>query len=385
MVNTMQPDKDDKLTFINLGTRNQFIAKNKPYLLRSILATAYPSKKSLYLTLDGDVKFYDNYQPDDDLILGHLEIPSAECMSDNDDDLADKVLSEYYHQCQKLIQQQKNCTDKELCETIKCKQAMFTPFTYVDYIINNLTAIDPQYISTAYLGLAGNYGLQKLLVKINNLQQNTPQLYSQLLHYADSYVYYSHPDNLTKIVQSTDTTVWWHIPRSKENKDYFSPMYFKSLMSVLYQSLFRQKYSKESVNILNDDDYNRLIILSRLADYQNKIELPLSALSVFEASFDTSLLQSGIAFIMQSTSDLDLFCQNLSIAENDKELALTSVLHGYVTPYDDHPPLINSIQIKLNRKSTQIFHYIKLKLRKRGISYIAIYHLINALKQCLIE
>lgn len=385
MINTMQSDQNDKLTFINLGTRSQFIAKNKPYLLQSISAVADPSKKSLYLTLHGDVKFYNNYQPDDDLILGHLEIPSTKCMSDNDDDLANKVLSEYYHQCQKLIQLQKSYTDKELCETIKYKQAMFTPFSYVNYISNNLTAIDPQDISTEYLGLAGNYGLQTMLVKINNLPHIKPQLYSQLLHYADSYVYYSHPDNLTKIVQSTDTTVWWHIPRSKENKDYFSLVYFKSLMKTLYQNLFKQKYFEKAVNILNDDDYNYLISLLRLSDYQYKIELPLSVLNVFGDAFDTNLLRTRVTFVMQNAADLDLFCQSLSIAENDKELALTSVLHGYVTPYNDHPPLINSIQIKLNRKSTQIFHYIKLKLRKRGISYIAIYHLINTLKQCLIE
>lgn len=385
MINTVQSNKDDKLTFINLGTRNQFIAKNKSHLLRSISATVDPYKKSLYLTLHGDVKFYDDYQPDDDLILGHLEIPTTKCISNDNDDLANKVLSEYYYQCQKLIRQQTNYTDKELCEAIKYKQAMFTPFTYADYIINNLTKIDPQYISTGYLGLAGNYGIQKLLVKINNLSQIKPQLYRQLLHYADSYVFYSHPDNLTKVAQSTDTTVWWHIPRSKENKDYFSPVHFKFLMRALYQNLFKQKYFEKSVNILNDDDYNCLITSLRLADYQHKIELPLSALSAFESSIDTSLLQSGITFVMQNSSDLDLFCQSLSIAENDKELALTSVLHDDVTPYNDHPPLINSIQIKFNRKPTQIFHYIKLKLRKRGISYIAIYHLINALKQCLIK
>lgn len=51
MINTMQSDQNDKLTFINLGTRSQFIAKNKPYLLRSTSAPADLSKKSLYTLL----------------------------------------------------------------------------------------------------------------------------------------------------------------------------------------------------------------------------------------------------------------------------------------------------------------------------------------------
>lgn len=219
---------------------------------------------------------------------------------------------------------------------------MFIPNAYADFITNKLDKINNvNDVNIAYLVAAKEYGLDKLIIKLDSLKEINLTLYEMLLKYAIAY----HNDD------HTDNTIAYYILVKKLQRIILNP---DNLTVFFYNEVGLGSYY-----------CNILIKISQDINQDNKVILPLSALTFYETTDDYGkIAYDNVFYIMQNRADYNLFIKNVRI---------TDVGFLSINYFLQH----SNAKIQLKGNKAALIKQLKNKLRQRGAESDEINKLIN--------
>lgn len=355
MLNTKQSLVTTRMKCIDLGTLDHFITVNKDFI-RTVLEknnvhTYEIGYCTFYLSPNGKLHLDQFPYTKIGEQLGKIESLNIKFSGDIDCTI-NQALCFIYNEYQRLIREQ-SCTNNNVIKAALNNngQQMFTPIAYANFITNKLDKIDTvNDVNIAYLVATKEYGLDKLIIKLNSLKKINLTLYEILLSYAIAY----HNAN------NTDDTIAYYILVKKLQKTILKP---DNLIALFYNGFGLGSYY-----------CNILIKISQDINQDNKVILPLSALTFYdtidaygfyETIDDHSKIKfDNVFYTMQNQADYDLFIKNTRITD----VGFLSINH-----FLQH----SNAKIQLKGNKVALIKQLKNKLRQRGAELDEINKLIN--------
>lgn len=346
MLNTEQSLVTTRMKCIDLGTLDHFITVNKDFirtvLEKNNLHTYEINYCTFYLSPSGKLHLDQFPYAKIGERLGIIESLNIK-FSEDIDCAINQALCFIYDEYQRLISEQ-SCTNNNVIKAALNNngQQMFTPNAYADFITNKLDKIDTvNDVNIAYLVAAKEYGLDKLIIKLNSLKKINLTLYEMLLSYAIAY----HNDD------NTDDTIAYYILVKKLQRSILNP---DNLAAFFYNGFGLGSYY-----------CNILIKISQDINQDNKAILPLSALTFYETTDDYGkITYDNVFYIMQNQADYNLFIKNVRI---------TDVGFLSINYFLQH----SNAKIQLKGNKAALIRQLKNKLRQRGAELDEINKLIN--------
>lgn len=333
---------------IRLDTLDQFIVKNK-HFMQAVLEKYYLHSDgelnycSFYLSLSGELHMDQFPFPEVGERFGEIELSNMKFNNNEPvETIAIHVLCFIYSEYQKLVNEQSCSNNNELIIALNNNKQMFTPTAYADFITDRLDKIDDSNcFSTTYLIAAKEYGLNKILISLNDLKNVNSILYRILLSYTIKY--YDNDDTNNSIV-------------------------YYLLVRKLQQIILKQNNITDFFNNgfgLGSYYYNILIRISQSINKNDAIVLPLNALTFYENTDDYDKVSyDKVFYTMQSQADFNLFIKNIRV---------TDVGFLSVNYFLKH----SNAKVKLRGNKSFLIKQLENTLRQRGAQLGAIKQLIN--------